>query len=1199
MVKKYLCLVFMVLTIQTLNSAEQLPTSSEKPFLSRENLENILENGFDPAIELDKNSTPWKFRNADFQLDFEVSRGMDEGNEDSSGSIKLQIPYVPNQNESPLIHHFFSSPTGGSVTDAIPVEPLTTYTFSAYIKTDGWPTPTMALKVDYWNITMVNGEEILRPRIKPLEIAASNSVVNQWEEVAVTFTTPEWAEYITLGGLLKYYVVPEPPAVPTDEFSVWVDDLSLTKGVSFEQQQTPKVPFSPNPVAGKYYTKVDALGNVERCIDGACEPYFPLCIYGTAARSDFADYSRQGFNCEMRASVDSTISLFADAKSDFNPDGMLSSLQMSNYTTLRAYDYISNPPIEDEQTYANLVNYIDPIVAAFSENLESIYTQGLDDHLLFYYWDNESLQLTHFELYERLADKIKELDTLHPIYMLQGQYSLARRYNNNNAYISDITGSYINSYIRCDSQKDSGGILRELQFDGLEDLDGQLQPVLCKPYEIGGTELRYYNQIPEGAAALTILDNLESQNQPVVMAQINYSTYKSFRAKAFASLAKGAKGIGMWRDNFDRNSNSDADKAELAYWWPDFPNIRREIMSLLPVIREPHWSDWNAQVQSGELDFGTRTYGGDGYLFIYNETDQQKTAELSFSDLTYLPYAVTDAAYGNVVAQFNNTGNVELTANPYSGRILRLEDNYKKLTAFDFDFSEPTLNLNAIESVSAVRGFGDADFSAGKFNRTGFECDLVSWSNPLNPKTIVANEMLSTGGAELTVSTTVQLKVDPINLTNPPAGTDNPRGQLLELVDNCLNGIEVVGLVSKGGTTLTEPRYSVSYDYPTNSLIATLFDGQRALKAYALLDNNSLNLNDGQNHDIEVVFTNAGEVHFKVDDVTVNITETPVLNDVIYDTTKIPNASNENATIANSLLELDGTGYLQIPASEAYDIGSEDFTLVMSVKLDQSSQQYQTLVSKRVGNTESGYTLDYITDTKQLRFRLSDDVTEILSTSASVEKLEDGYFHVIAVRLNRDDDIDFFVDGIQVGSQDISGLLNAVIENQSAIEIGASAGALQAKGQIANIQMFRAALTDEDMGQAIQASMNEAPPIPDTDGDGYKDNVDAFPNDPTEWADTDGDGVGDNSDAFPNDPTETTDSDGDGVGDNSDAFPNDSNETVDTDGDGIGDNSDMFPIDPTEWSDRDGDGIGDNSDPYPDGGICESALWFLWPPCWF
>ena len=40
----------------------------------------------------------------------------------------------------------------------------------------------------------------------------------------------------------------------------------------------------------------------------------------------------------------------------------------------------------------------------------------------------------------------------------------------------------------------------------------------------------------------------------------------------------------------------------------------------------------------------------------------------------------------------------------------------------------------------------------------------------------------------------------------------------------------------------------------------------------------------------------------------------------------------------------------------------------------------------------------------------------------------------------------------------------------------------------------------------------------DTDGDGYNDTVDAFPEDKTEWNDTDGDGYGDNIDFYPNAP---------------------------------------------------------------------------------
>jgi len=60
--------------------------------------------------------------------------------------------------------------------------------------------------------------------------------------------------------------------------------------------------------------------------------------------------------------------------------------------------------------------------------------------------------------------------------------------------------------------------------------------------------------------------------------------------------------------------------------------------------------------------------------------------------------------------------------------------------------------------------------------------------------------------------------------------------------------------------------------------------------------------------------------------------------------------------------------------------------------------------------------------------------------------------------------------------------------------------------------------------------------VADTDGDGFSDKNDAFPDDPYEWNDTDEDGIGDNSDAFPEDPSETSDSDNDGIGDVADFF---------------------------------------------------------------
>ena len=108
----------------------------------------------------------------------------------------------------------------------------------------------------------------------------------------------------------------------------------------------------------------------------------------------------------------------------------------------------------------------------------------------------------------------------------------------------------------------------------------------------------------------------------------------------------------------------------------------------------------------------------------------------------------------------------------------------------------------------------------------------------------------------------------------------------------------------------------------------------------------------------------------------------------------------------------------------------------------------------------------------------------------------------------------------------------------------------------------------------------------DTDGDGHGDNPygtqgDWFPNDATRWQDSDRDGVADEDDAFPNELTQSNDSDGDGYGDNPsgnnpDAFPNDDSEWQDTDGDEVGNNADAFPFDPSQQTDSDGDGFGDN-----------------------
>ena len=109
----------------------------------------------------------------------------------------------------------------------------------------------------------------------------------------------------------------------------------------------------------------------------------------------------------------------------------------------------------------------------------------------------------------------------------------------------------------------------------------------------------------------------------------------------------------------------------------------------------------------------------------------------------------------------------------------------------------------------------------------------------------------------------------------------------------------------------------------------------------------------------------------------------------------------------------------------------------------------------------------------------------------------------------------------------------------------------------------------------------------DTDGDGVRDALDAFPNDPTEDTDADQDGVGSNTDVDDNDPLRASgiDSDGDGIDDEFDTNPNDG-PLGDLDGDGVINIQDLFPTDPNRASglDGDGDGIDDEFDTNPNDG---------------
>ena len=186
--------------------------------------------------------------------DPKVSRG-----DDNSGSFKLSYD---NKVE-------FEEP--------IEVEIGKTYTFSVYTKTNSWPPPNAYLALRY-----KSGDTFAWSRW-------SNSKIGQWQESVIFFTPVKEALVI------PYLYVPEKIDGLTHD--IWFDDIYIGEGKGFDGVPSVKKSFDGSLV------RVDALGNVEVKRDGKFEPFFPLGIYADNERDDYTVYSKQGFNCNMRAGL--------------------------------------------------------------------------------------------------------------------------------------------------------------------------------------------------------------------------------------------------------------------------------------------------------------------------------------------------------------------------------------------------------------------------------------------------------------------------------------------------------------------------------------------------------------------------------------------------------------------------------------------------------------------------------------------------------------------------------------------------------------------------------------------------------------------------------------------------------------------------------------------------------------------------------
>ncbi|MBT3270324.1 hypothetical protein HN371_24490 [Candidatus Poribacteria bacterium] len=371
---------------------------------------------------------------------------------------------------------------------------------------------------------------------------------------------------------------------------VWVDDFYFGEGVGLERPPTDKRAFDGAHV------RVDELGNFEVAKDGRWEPFFPLCMYSDNRR-DAAVYSAQGWNVIIWTSVAAQVQEARDAVSEFNPNGMFAGFQIPQYTFPSGWAY----------------NDLDDL----REQLEGVFAAGLGESLLLYYWDNEN----NHDQWDVPVDVIETLRSIdvdsagrprHPIYGLQGNFGVARVYSARG--LVDVSGTYV------------GGGADATGGAGTGDLDG-----------------------------LLVLDRLEGQVSPAAFAQFNgVDGPGDMRLRLYNSIALGAKAMGYWRDCYEGCGDGYQETVgpvDEKAWWPDFPNLRREVDELLPLIREPHWTSWTVDVDPpGVARVGTRDYLGEAHLIVVNQTGEPQSVTLTVDGLPYLDCEVRDYFSGRRIA---------------------------------------------------------------------------------------------------------------------------------------------------------------------------------------------------------------------------------------------------------------------------------------------------------------------------------------------------------------------------------------------------------------------------------------------------------------------------------------------------------------------------------------------------------------------
>jgi hypothetical protein len=172
----------------------------------------------------------------------------------------------------------------------------------------------------------------------------------------------------------------------------------------------------------------------------------------------------------------------------------------------------------------------------------------------------------------------------------------------------------------------------------------------------------------------------------------------------------------------------------------------------------------------------------------------------------------------------------------------------------------------------------------------------------------------------------------------------------------------------------------------------------------------------------------------------------------------------DHCVISDGVFSGNREGLLNCGNDSSLDMGTSDFTISLKVRLYSEQDDYVGLITKGGGsNSDIGYALVYASQSQSLLLSISDGNNRGWYATPRLN-IQEGQYYNIAVTVDRDNVVTFYIDGQAVYTENISSFNGKNISNSSRdLLLGSWLNSCRINGSIDDAIIYKKCLTASEI----------------------------------------------------------------------------------------------------------------------------------------